>query len=643
MPNQTHRSGRTRSPRGDQRTSRRCAAPPRRRRAEFVALQARASCGPPNRKRRHTRKAAALFFLVLAILLVVPDVPAIVSDPPIESGYWRHNAPVAHGNPLRSGYVDVELSDPPIGLLWQNRSAEPILAAAVMDEHRVYTIERSGLVRAHALTTGTTLWTQDLEEEVSATPALAYGWLYVATLEGTLFSLESHTGTLMQEQSISNGARAPTLASEGRVFQGTDTGILHVMDAETLTEIWRFDTKTLSYHNGTIDQQDDDYQAEIRSAPAVHENRVYFTAWNGHAYGMSIHANPQGHPESFWKREIGDAVKAGPAFSHHHDRVLVPTKDGRLTALHPTTGNPTWQSQTSASFIAGIATDGTQTIARTSDAVLFSLNATTGAKQWSFTDPSGHLAAPVLTRDAIVQATGNGTLSLLSRTNGALLDHPDTRDGKARWALQGAIHQPPAVSRNAIAVVDHSGTLSVFGPPIIRNVDLEALSISVLEIGLGSEKTLELGVRNNGPDLVPEIHMRIERNGALHAERVLEGLDPEEERTWPFVFQAPPGTHELVVTFQARGATEADPDSARTSRTFTLTDLDAFDENETAMTDPELGAAEGGEDGGSFAAAVRTGMGWAAGPGIIMGLVTGVFAARRLRGTRIMATLTGTA
>ncbi len=633
MPNQEGPSKRARRASPIQRPSPRKGRPGRRR-AEHVALAAQASCGPRRKNRR--RRLAGLLLVFTALLLVSPWSPVQADEAPPGAGYWKHNAPMAHQNAQRSGSIDIPLDTNETELLWQKTTDQPFLAGAVMDEKRVYTVDRGGNVTARSLDTGDTVWTRALEEEVTATPALNYGWLYVATLDGNAYALERSSGTVMEQSGLSGPARAASLVTEGRLFQGTEEGVLHVLDAGSLAEIWRFDTAT-TFVNGTADGEDADLRAPVRAPPAVHEGRVFFSSWNGWVYAMDIASDENGEPVLYWKREVGDGVKAGPVVDHHTGRVIVPTDTGRLIGLDTTDGNLAWQSSATATFIGGLAVDKDRILARTSDADLFSLDAKTRKTLWTHQDPSGHLAAPILLRDVVVQASGNGTLLLLSPKNGEPLSHPDTRDGLARWRLPGAIHAAPAVTSRGIAVADHSGTVSLVGVPPQFESDLEALDIRTTGIGIGPEMDLELGVKNHGPDAVAQIHVRIERNGVLHKEETLDGLGAQEETRWEFRFESTPGEHTVQVTFQPLGARDPDPERATATRSLILEDRDP--QNQTDETD-EAGAPV---PSSTFTQGLRTGLGWAAVPGTILGLLAGILIARRLRGTRDQNKSTGTA
>lgn len=626
MPNQEGPSKRARRASPTERPRRRPSRHAGRRRAEHVALAAHASCGP--RRKNRTRRFAGLLLVLVALILLVPQLPGQSGDDPaLDASHWKHNAPVAHQNAARSGSIEIGLDSNETELLWQHTTDQPFLAGAVMDEKRVYTVDRGGNITARSVNTGDAVWTHALEEEVAATPALNYGWLYVATLDGNVYALERSSGTVMQESSLSGPARAASLVTQGRLFQGTEEGILHVLDAGSLSEMWRFDTAA-TFHNGSADGEDTDLRAAVRAPPAVHEGRVFVSAWNGWVYAMDIAADENGEPTHYWQKEVGDRVQAGPVVDRYNDRVIVPTKVGRLLALDTADGSTKWQSEETAAFIGGVALDDTQVLARTSDADLISLDAKTGKKQWTHHDPSGHLAAPILLQDLIVQASGNGTLSLLSRTTGEPLPNPETRDALARWELPGAIHAPPAVTSRGIAVVDHAGTTRLYGVPPHYVGDLEALSIRTTAIGIGPEMDLELAVKNHGPDPVPEIRVRIERNGALHKEEVIEGIPAEEETRWEFRFTATPGEHELEVSFLSLGATDPDPERAQITRSFTLEDRDP--QNQTDETDEAAAPAPSS----TFTEGLRTGLGWAAIPGTILGIVAGVLIAKRLRSTR---------
>lgn len=597
----------------------------RRRRAEHIALSARAHCGPRRRRTRHLAPAVLLFALI-ATLALLPDIPA-TSEPTPGATHWTLNAPTAHQNPHRSGAIDIPLMTPTPDLRWQSATGEPILAGAVMDDVRVYTVDREGVVTARVLGTGSISWTHDLNEAVVATPALGYGWLYVATLDGTLHALETRTGNVMGEASLSGEARAPTMVHQARVYQGTEAGILDVLDAEFLQPLWQFNTATISFANGTVDQEDNDRNAPIRAAPAMHDGRIFVTTIKGHIHALSQSGNDHDNPTTlYWSHHVGETVNAAPAIDRHNDRVILPTQDGRIQARNAQTGQLVWQSTATAEFTSGIAVDDKQVIARTSDAGLYSLNTTNGAHQWTYNDPSGHLAAPILAQDAIVSLSGNGTLTLLSRTTGHPLPHPQTDDGIARWSLTGATHATPVVTKHGIGIVDHAGSFTLIGAAPDLRADLKANPISITSMPIGPRLGLNLSVENQGPDPAPEVQLRIERNGNLHKERMLGPLAVGEQHTYAFQFESNPGEHELKVTFRAVQATDPDPEQAITTNTFTL-------DEEPDLEDPlgDEDEASAAVSSPSFGRQVMTGLAWAAVPGGLAGAGAGIMLARRLR------------
>lgn len=619
MPQQTGGRGRTgrASP----------SARSRPRRAAFVALAARASCGArPRRRATHSlpRLGFLLLFLLLAVALLA-EVPAAPADPPADSPFWARNAPLAHLDPQRSGHLDHALATDTLALLWQSRGEEPILAGPVMDEERVYTVDRKGTVTARWIATGTTAWERALGEDVAATPGLGYGWLYVATLGKKLHALERHTGNLMASADLSGAARAPTLVAEARVFQGTDAGKLHVLDAMTLTEYWSFDTATTSY-NGTTANQDTTLRAPIRAPPALSDGRVFAASHNGRVYAFSVAGNVHAQPHTWhWTATVGDLIHAAPSIDRHRDRVLVGTHDGRVLALRTTTGATVWTTTTGSAHTGSVAVDDTIIVAASSDAGLTALHATNGTTKWQRSDGNGLLPAPLLAKDAIVMLSGNGTLVLVARSDGTTLPHPDTPDGTARWHLPGATHATPAATRNGIALSDHTGTTSLLGPPPAWVADLRAQEIRLVGApDPNGTVELDLRVRNQGPDDAPDVLARLERDDGLVEERRLGALAVGEEQRWVVPIALGTGSHRLEASYQAVGATDPHPQLATTERELSL----ATPPPPAAAPDEETPPSDENESAEGVVAGFASGLAGAWVPGLLAGAVLGAGLAR---------------
>jgi outer membrane protein assembly factor BamB len=120
----------------------------------------------------------------------------------------------------------------------------------------------------------------------------------------------------------------------GRVFIGTETGVLHGLDARTGRELWKFTSSDA-----------------ITAAPAVDEARVYVASNDGRLYALDA-----GTGAPAWQFAIDDKISAGAVLARNPANgapwVLVNGYDGTTRALDAADGSVVW-TYTTEDFING--------------------------------------------------------------------------------------------------------------------------------------------------------------------------------------------------------------------------------------------------------------------------------------------------
>jgi outer membrane protein assembly factor BamB len=136
-----------------------------------------------------------------------------------------------------------------------------------------------------------------------------------------------------------------------------------------------------------------------------------------------------------WRRRVPGTIAAGPLLAG--DRIFVGTQavpDGRVVALHLSTGAPLWSVRTGG-VSAPLALDDSLIIAATDRGTVLALAQTTGERRWERSLGRGIRAAPVVSASGIVVATLADSVFLLDPASGLI---------KVRLATPGTIVGSPA-------------------------------------------------------------------------------------------------------------------------------------------------------------------------------------------------------
>lgn len=131
-------------------------------------------------------------------------------------------------------------------------------------EATVFTGTSTGTAYAVDAATGAVRWSASVGSAVTASPALAYGKLYVPTADGSLVVLDASTGAPVWSADTGAGIGVQPAVAGGVVFTGSDDGSLHGYDANgcgsaTCAALWTESTGT----------------AGIQGAPAVTGGQLY--------------------------------------------------------------------------------------------------------------------------------------------------------------------------------------------------------------------------------------------------------------------------------------------------------------------------------------------------------------------------------
>ena len=342
-------------------------------------------------------------------------------------------------------------------------------------------------------------WDQDLHlQEIASSPAVAYGRVYVLTLDG-FFALDESNGTVVWSNPEIRGLSTPAVFN-GTLLVGGSDGRVHAIDAGHGTERWNVTLLTAPQFSGVTSSPkllfDTAYVGTFNETGGTGEV-VALWATNGtlrwrHAAPASISfSSPAIVDGTLYVGVIGlyntttqvtydppygvlalDAATGAQAWFHatpasvaasplvHGPEVIVPAKDGIVYALNATTGGVVWQADVAAGVSSPALVGSTVVVAGGSFGTggrVSALDVGTGAVLWTFT-PNGPVQSSVTAADGKVffaTNVANGTIYALNASSGG-----------ERWSYMPSPLQyilgSPVVADGAVFALSDNGHVYCF-------------------------------------------------------------------------------------------------------------------------------------------------------------------------------------
>jgi outer membrane protein assembly factor BamB len=345
------------------------------------------------------------------------DVPA--SLPNLE---WSQPGGIASNAP---GHLALEGG---LRTLWSttagtgSNSDTKLTANPIMHQGRVYVFDAASTVSAFSASGGSRVWStslvpesEDDSEGFGGGVAADGGRLVATTGCGFAAALAASSGKKLWEKSLGAPARASPTIADGRVYAATIEGKLFCLNAEDGSEIW-------SYHG--VPQQ-----ASMLNnvSPAVDGASVVVTFPSGDV--MALRADT-GDP--IWSDQLGQS-SAGSSVAGLNDPSRPAIADGvvyaighggRMIATSAETGERLWSAS-----IAGIETPwaaGDAVYVVDASGKLVALNRATGEIRWATKLPGeGVWSGPVLAGGRLWATSSKGKLAGVDAATGRVTSERD--------------------------------------------------------------------------------------------------------------------------------------------------------------------------------------------------------------------------
>ncbi|MCW4010481.1 MAG: PQQ-binding-like beta-propeller repeat protein [Candidatus Bathyarchaeota archaeon] len=174
-------------------------------------------------------------------------------------------------------------------------------------------------------------WTFTTGGDVSSSPAVVDGKVYVGSHDKNWYCLDAYTGEKIWTFTAEHFVRSSAAISGGRVFTGADDGYFYCLDADTGTQIWK--TSAGGHFPNTFTAIE--YQS--RSSPIVVGNKVYVGSLDGKVYCLDT---AEGNVLATY--DTGSPIFGSPAYAD--GTVYIASTDFFLYALNANDLTLKWKS-----------------------------------------------------------------------------------------------------------------------------------------------------------------------------------------------------------------------------------------------------------------------------------------------------------
>ncbi len=278
---------------------------------------------------------------------------------------------------------------------------------------KVFVASRDGIVKALNPENGSTLWQQNLEQNVPARLSggitAGYNQIFIGSENGQVIALNEENGEVNWRVDVDGEVLASPATESNLVIVHTATGMLIALDQATGDTKWTISTEVPSL------------TLRGNSAPVTVSGGVFWGTASGRLAaaiaerGQLIWQQPIGTPQGATEIDRLVDVDASPLVLG--STLYIVGYNGQLTAIDLRSGNSVWKRKYSSS--TDLASDGSRLYMVTDKDYLVAVDARSGTELWS-NELLEHrlLTAPVLIDGYLVVGDGEGYLHWLDRDTG---------------------------------------------------------------------------------------------------------------------------------------------------------------------------------------------------------------------------------
>jgi outer membrane protein assembly factor BamB len=234
-------------------------------------------------------------------------------------------------------------------------------------------------------------------------PVLENGRLFLGTNHGLVLAVDARTGRIAWHRQFAGCVAASPAVGNGIVYlgfmdpppcRGTAPSFLAALDARSGRTIWRFRAGV------------------IETPPLLVDGRVYFGSWDHRVYAVDARTG-----RLDWSFATGDRVKGGVAFARQ--TIFAGSYDGRLYALDARSGRLRWSAGAGALYATPSVANGRVIVEATSGRV-YAFGTADGKLLWSTATGSYVYSPAALAGGAAYIGSYDHRLYALSQATGRI-------------------------------------------------------------------------------------------------------------------------------------------------------------------------------------------------------------------------------
>ena len=360
----------------------------------------------------------------------------------------------------------------------------------------------TGCTESSAPNTNQTLWSYATGSYVYSSPAVADGKVYVGSVDGRVYCLDSLTGTQVWNHTTGWYVYSSPAVVDGRVYVGSDDNGTYCLDASTGAQLWNYTTggyihSSPTVANGRVYIGSCDgkiycldaltgalrwiqtTEQEVRSSPAIAYDRVYVGSYDGRVYSLFASTG-----EFNWNYTTGGSVHSSPAVVD--GKVYVGSDDNKTYCLDAFTGTQIWNF-TTAGYVSSspAVADGRVYVGSDYDPNVYCLDASTGTRIWGY--PTGlyaHSSPAVADGKVYIGSVDNNTYCLNAST------------GARIWSYKtgGPVYSSPAVADGIVFIGSSDNKVYAFGNVIRVPEDYPTVQEAINNATSGATISIAPGV-----------------------------------------------------------------------------------------------------------------------------------------------------
>lgn len=343
--------------------------------------------------------------------------------------------PIFRGDNRLSGYADEKLAEQ-MTLLWSFQTEDDITSSPVINAGTLYIGSEDGFIYALKASNGKMIWKFDTGSSVEAPPLVLNDVVYVGSLDGIFYALAAESGRLNwkfeTESRISGSANWFRENENYRLIFGCYDSQLYCLDANDGSLLWTFETE--SYING---------------APAVIGEKIIFGGCDAFLRIVAFDSKENG------KVEIGSYMAASPATED--DIAYLGQYENQFMAIDLEAKSIRWRysgGEDGDAFFSSPAITAEYVVVGGRDEKVHCINKKDGAVVWTFVTRGSIDSSPLICRDRVLAGSQDGRLYMLNLNDGALL-----------WSYEIGedITGSPAVVNGKVYIGAEDGRIYAFG------------------------------------------------------------------------------------------------------------------------------------------------------------------------------------